>query len=326
MDQNTLNRRDLFKLSLAAGAAMSAPSILGLAEAAPIKVAPVPSAGIYRTKVGELRATIISDGQADYKPIQGIIAPNEPFSKVQAYLHDHFLPTDKVRLDFNILLLEEGHKKVLVDTGNGVGTGQLLPRLAGLGIRPSQITHIVLTHSHPDHDGGLLNAKNQPVFPNARIYLTPQELEFWTKHPDLSKNRLPAGFKQQIVVGRQQLWKRLQERAVLVKPGQSIAGVLELLHAPGHTPGHAILVIGSGPDRLLHIADTAHHTAIAENPRWTIAFDTDEAQASNMRIRVLTEAAKNRARILAYHLPFPGLGHVRKTDEGFQWIAEPMFL
>jgi hypothetical protein len=45
-----------------------------------------------------------------------------------------------------------------------------------------------------------------------------------------------------------------------------------------------------------------------------------------MRIRVLTEAAKNRARILAYHLPFPGLGHVRKTDEGFQWIAEPMFL
>jgi len=52
-----------------------------------------------------------------------------------------------------------------------------------------------------------------------------------------------------------------------------------------------------------------------KNPSWTVAFDTDPALAADTRKKILNELVENRTRVFAYHLPFPGIGHIAKERE-----------
>ena len=108
-------------------------------------------------------------------------------------------------------------------------------------------------------------------------------------------------------------------------PGQKILEGIEVVDAPGHTPGHIALLVTSGNDALLNAADTAHHHIITfAHPEWTSAFDVDPQLGAKSRRRILDRAAADKVRYLGYHLPFPGIGHVRATKEGaFEWVPEP---
>ncbi len=110
-----------------------------------------------------------------------------------------------------------------------------------------------------------------------------------------------------------------------MSPGQKILeGSVEIVGAPGHTPGHIAVQIVSGKECLLHLADTVHHYVLMfAHPEWTSAFDSDPQMAAATRKKVFERAASDRTRVLGYHLPFPGIGHVRAAKEGFEWIPEP---
>jgi glyoxylase-like metal-dependent hydrolase (beta-lactamase superfamily II) len=113
----------------------------------------------------------------------------------------------------------------------------------------------------------------------------------------------------------------------MVKPGQFYSVRWKLVAAPGHTPGHTTFLIGSGEDRLLHIVDTAHHSVLLlSHPDWSVGFDTDSSRAIVTRRRVFASAAQGRTRVMGYHFPFPGIGHIRPQKGGYQWIPEPMLL
>lgn len=79
---------------------------------------------------------------------------------------------------------------VLLDTGNGpaagkFGTGELFSLLETEGIDRGAIKHVLLTHGHADHLGGLVEDMNglEPAFPNAVVHLSHVEYDHWTSNP-----------------------------------------------------------------------------------------------------------------------------------------------
>ncbi len=81
-------------------------------------------------------------------------------------------------------------------------------------------------------------------------------------------------------------------------------------------------MISSSRAQLLHVSDSVLHPMHLEYPAWRNVFDLDEDTAATTRRRLLDRAAADNAQVLAYHFPFPGLGHVEKNGAAWRWGAE----
>jgi glyoxylase-like metal-dependent hydrolase (beta-lactamase superfamily II) len=287
-----------------------------------------PNAGTYRFSVGNLQLTILSDGYANFPATQPSWAPEASAEDLKRALEDAFLPTDQLTLSFNPLLIDNGKDLLLCDTGCGrlfeASTGHLLQQLQLAGYQPDQITAIFLSHAHIDHLGGLLTDEGKSVFGSAEHFVHEQEWSFWTqKSPDLSKLRMDDKTKSDFVQLAQKTFGTLDKSFKRVAPGTKLIDGVVMQAAPGHTPGHTALRIQSDKQELVHIFDLAHHPVIMfRNPAWTVAFDTDPAMAVATRKKMFNEFVENRTRILGYHLPFPGIGHIAKDGDGFRWVPE----
>ena len=333
-------RQLLHGLGLAGGAAALLPRGAALAQqaattapAAPPKPGAAPTPAVYRFGVGDFEATVISDGfLLAPAPLQPTWAPQAKPEELDAVLRDAFLPTDRLEVAINVLLVRTGRETVLVDTGGGTllgpMAGRLLAGLAAAGTRPEEITAVILTHADGDHIGGLLDAAGKPTFARAQHFVSAPEFDFWTApNPDFSASRADAEMKKGAVANAQKHLLTLRDQFQRVEPGKpgALPDGFEGVLVPGHTPGHMPVRVRSGGQELLDFADTAHHAAIMlPHPDWTVAFDTNEPQAAASRRALLERAAADRARLFSYHLPFPGLGHVRADGRGgFQWVPEP---
>src|SRR5580698_5429549 len=81
-------------------------------------------------------------------------------------------PPDKVTMSVDALLVRLPGRLVLLDAGLGPSDhGVLTASLALAGVKPAQITDVLITHGHLDHVGGLLDAAGKPTYPNAVIRL-----------------------------------------------------------------------------------------------------------------------------------------------------------
>ncbi|HEX8833793.1 MAG TPA: MBL fold metallo-hydrolase [Abditibacteriaceae bacterium] len=326
-------------------AAETAVSSLGVGARSDSTTAPAPAAatasaltaasssliGAYNFHIGALQATVISDGFIEDTAPQPLWAPEARPREFKAALRSAFLPEDRVRLDANILALRTAEGVVLIDSGAGhlfgPTVGRLARNLAVAGIHSHEVKGILISHAHGDHIGGVFDANGAPLFPNATLYTTATEYDYWTKNPDLSKSGAPAGLRAKITTDAQAFYRAASDRLQMVKPGQVLFGVVELVAAPGHTPGHTAFLIGSGEDRLLHIVDTAHHSVLMlAHPDWSVGVDTDSPRAITTRRRIFAAAAQGRTRVMGYHFPFPGIGHIRPQQGGYQWVPEPMLL
>jgi hypothetical protein len=76
----------------------------------------------------------------------------------------------------------------------------------------------------------------------------------------------------------------------------------------------------SSGDELLYIADTAVHPIHLRRPDWHLAVDVDPRDSIASRRCLLEEASDAKALVQAYHFPFPGLGHVVKKGNAWDWI------
>ncbi len=134
--------------------------------------------------VGDIQCVAISDGTFAY-PTNWIFS-NVPPEELEGSLREHDLPSNQVVTPYTCLLVKTGKHKVLIDTGaDGLAptTGDLLKQLQAEGTTPEEITTVVLTHAHPDHIGGALDANRKPAFPNARYVMSRTEWNFWTSIP-----------------------------------------------------------------------------------------------------------------------------------------------
>lgn len=283
---------------------------------------------VYPFRVGQLEGWVISDGTFTVKPPYPSLAPNATQSGVDALLSANLQPTTHVTLYLNVVLLKIGHELVLFDTGVGgyaaPEQGWLQSNLRKIGVSPEEITAVLLSHGHSDHFGGLLNAEYKPAFPKAKIFANPAELDFWcAAQPDLSKGYGTPEFKAaQISRGHSTLpW--VQKAFEPMKPGSKLFGCIDVLHLPGHTPGHVGYRITSGDQTLIHTVDLAHsHVLMIQSPNWMTAFDVWPDEAVTTRRKALQQLADGKIRMMGYHLPFPGIGLVGPDGSGFRWYPE----
>lgn len=61
------------------------------------------------------------------------------------------------------------------------------------------------------------------------------------------------------------------------------------------------------------------HPIHLEQPEWCAAVDFAPDQVAATRRRILNRAAAEKALVLAFHFPFPGLGHTVQKGEGWEW-------
>jgi glyoxylase-like metal-dependent hydrolase (beta-lactamase superfamily II) len=284
-------------------------------------------AGFYRFRVGDLKCAVVSDGSLTTE-LGGSLAINASPEEVEATLRERFLPADRGTLHFNALLIETADSRVLVDAGSGTsmgpGGGKLLANLRSAGVEPEKIDTIVISHAHPDHLFGLVHPTGVLAFPNARVLIGETEHSFWTGKADLSKSPIDDSFKKSMVDGARQHLRAVAEVLDLITEEGEIAPGLTALSTPGHTPGHLSFLLASGGAQLFVTLDVVHHYGTAlPHPEWKVAFDADPDQGAATRQRVLDRIATDRIPALAYHFPFPGLGHVARRGSGYGWEPIP---
>lgn len=270
-------------------------------ELGPGKVPPQ----IHEFTVGSLRLTALRDASYTEANDGKSFGTNAGPDAVAKLLAAAGLPTDRVTLSVNALLVRTGKQVVLIDSGLGAAAGGGL--LAGLklaGVEPSQVTDVLVTHSHFDHVGGLANAQGVLAFPNAAIRMTAAEWDYL------------RGRK-----GHEQLVQAIGPRVATFVPGREILPGITPVALAGHTPGHVGYEIRSGDATLLDIGDLAHSSIISlAQPEWTVAYDSDAPVAERTRRETLTRLAATGQRIFAPHFPFPGVGRVAADGRGFKWL------
>lgn len=278
---------------------------------------------IHRFNVGKLKLTVIDDARFTFPA--PAFAANKPEGTVGPFLASFGLPTDFVSLHMQVTLIENGNKKILLDTGMGHVTfpqnpednGRLKAGLAAISIAPKDITDVILSHGHPDHIGSC-SVNGAPAFKNATYYMPPNELEFWTQKPGTEANF--ANFM--LGVGNAQL----EPIRKLIKPygdGDILVPGITAVAAPGHTLGHHAFLIQDGDAKLLHLMDTAVHYLVGpEEPDWALGVEMEPEAAAATRRRLFKQAAEEKLLVAGYHFPFPGIGRI--IEQGPSWRYVPM--
>jgi glyoxylase-like metal-dependent hydrolase (beta-lactamase superfamily II) len=317
-----VNRRMLLRSGGAAAAYTFGSSKLGVTALAQNAASEARGAIHHRFSVGSCDVFVLSDGYLTVPT--SILAGNVSQADVQSFLATRGLGPNRVFFRINVALVKMGTDYVLIDAGSG-GTweqtaGELADSLEAAGITPEQIGKVVLTHAHPDHLWGLIDEfDNSLRFPRAQYVVAAREFDFWTS----GEAAMLTGPVEAIAAGARRVFKAIEGRTTLIKPGEEVAAGIVAIDTAGHTPGHISLMLASGSDKLLITADALQNAHIAfAHPDWQSRVDMDGDKAAKNRRYVLDMVATDKLRMLCYHIPFPGLGRVERTGSAFTWVTE----
>ncbi len=233
-----------------------------------------------------------------------------------------FRQPGKIRTGVNAYLFQSDAETILVDAG-GAGAmeplGNLLPLLAEAGVKPEDVTKILLTHLHPDHIGGMIQ-NGEAVFPSASVHVHQADLDAWTTEQAVAS--APADFHAFFQLARS-VYLAYEDRIIPFTYDEELLPGVRTRHLPGHTPGHTGFEFGSGKDALLIWGDIVHVEAYQlPRPELTIGFDMDPKQARATRMQLLPKLVESQRRIAGMHLSFPGIGRLMPDGSGFRFLAE----
>lgn len=305
--------------ALLASACLSAAIAVPVTTQASAPQAKVQAPGWYRTMVGDIEVTVLSDGTMKL-PVTQLLKGDA--TRMEDALRRNF-QGEQVETSVNTYLVNTGSKLVLVDTGSGAlfgpGGGGLAKNLRAAGYRPEQVDEIYITHMHGDHIGGLVQGGKR-AFPNATLRIDKRDTDYWLS--DTIMASAPEEAKQFFKAARGAVTPYQKAGKLKTFEGSTplVPGV-SAVSAYGHTPGHTIYTVESKGQKLVLWGDLMHVAAVQfEDPAVTIAFDTDSGAAAQARQVAYADAAKNGFLVGAAHLPFPGLGHLRAADKGYVFV------
>jgi glyoxylase-like metal-dependent hydrolase (beta-lactamase superfamily II) len=266
-------------------------------------------------RVGDLDLHPIADGTFVARP---------------RYFGDHVAPDahpelfDRHRtawLPIGCFLVRTGDRVVLVDAGLGpdqrdlphgmsLAGGQLLTGLLAHGVSPDDVTDVVCSHFHGDHVGWLFGLEAVPTFPNALIWYGEADWQHFVTGTAAMDDHIRAGFLAPDTSGR----LRPVDEDTTVAPG------VDVLLAPGHTPGHMCVVVSSGPYRALLLGDSITCPVQLDEPSWNSMSDVDPALARRTRERLWRELEDGRTTGAGAHFPELRFGRVL-PGVGRRWLA-----
>lgn len=297
-------RRDTLRIAAAATAA-------AFGAARPLAASPLQGEGLKTTPLGDVEIVTVSDGRIDM--------PLSAFPNLGRFISTG--AAESVPLGALAYVIRLPGRTVLVDAGAGTfhmpssgRTGLARGRLMAGGLDPADVTDVVLTHMHPDHAGGLLEA-DMLAYPNAAIHVTEAEWAHWTV--DAAMGDAAEGMR-----GTPALARRLAELAPdrVVRHGgmADLGGGLHFDPAPGHSPGHACVHLEAGGRQVMMLGDTLV-TAPAQllHPELTCDLDLDHLLAIETRARLFDRIATDGIAFSATHLTTLSLGTLRREGDGY---------
>jgi len=283
------------------------------------------STEIHRFKVGAFECLAVSDGIFTYPHPASLLFVNAPKERLKKRLLKMNLQLEQWHewtSPYICLVVNTGKNLVLVDTGaDGMAptTGKLITNLRAGGITPDEIDTVIITHCHPDHIGGNIDSEGKPAFRNARYVMWRDEWDFWISKPNLAELDIDIHIKEALITVASNNLPPIQNQLDLVDNEKDIVPGIRAIATPGHTPGHMAVEISSGGEQLLLISDTAIHPIHLESPDWYAAVDYDPEKVVKSRRRLFKKANAEKALVLAFHFPFPGLGYIVPKKKGWLW-------
>lgn len=195
--------------------------------------------------------------------------------------------------------------------------GTYLEDLAVAGFKPEDIDIVMCTHLHADHVGWntrLENGEWVPTFPNARYLFARTEIEHWhgvlaDSPPDEINHGSWADSVAPILDAGQ---------AVLVAMEHEVADGIDLIGAPGHTPGNVMVRLEDRGKRAYLTGDVIHHPVQVERPEWSSCFCWDPAMSAETRLKTLSTVADDDAWLLPAHFPTPTAARISNGAAGFR--------
>lgn len=298
-----LSRRSLLASAAAAPLLPLATKVAAGGHATP---APTPSARSFA--VGDFLVTTLLAGSGQRGEPQGTFGMNVGAEEFQAVSEANFISSETYQGYFTPVVVQTGTETILFDTGL---PGDGVPNaLSQIGLSPSDITHVVLTHMHGDHVGGMTNDAGE-VYENAAYIAGAAEYNFWTSSAASERGSGTVAAKV----------TPFADKVSFVDAGYSPRSGVTAMAAFGHTPGHMAYMIESNGDQLLITGDMANHPVWSlAYPDWEVRFDLDKEAAAATRRSVLGMLAADRIPMLGYHMPFPAAGYVETREDGFRWV------
>ena len=234
--------------------------------------------------------------------------------------------TDPSAIHINCYLVRGRGRTILVDAGAGgfrQWGGKLMANLALAGVLPRDIDTILLTHAHPDHVGGLVDASGDVVFPNAELIVHQRELSFWRDDSNLSQasERARGNF-----LFARRAFHLYQERIRTFSDGGVLPGI-SAMPLPGHTAGHTGYRIESGERGLLIWGDIVHFPQIQiARPDVSIAFDQDPLLSSATRAKLLDLVSADKLLVAGMHLGELGFARIKQAGTAYKISYESVSL
>jgi glyoxylase-like metal-dependent hydrolase (beta-lactamase superfamily II) len=246
-----------------------------------------------KIKIGEFEIALLSDGlwRNDGGCMFGVV-PRELWQR------DH--PGDdrnRIRLNLACPLILRGRAAVLVDTGIGNrlsaverkifdhGEGWLMDGLKSLGMEPGDVTHVVLSHLHFDHCGGIVRRRDSGVleaaFPRARVMVQHGEL----KAAGGARNeRLRAAYRHV-----EECLAPVQNALEVLDGDTELMPGLEIRVTGGHTGDHQIVQVSGAGGCFVHLADIVPTRSHMKGP-WNQAYDLDALRTMEVKADYLERA------------------------------------
>ena len=284
-------------------------------------------------KVGDVELTAVLDMIPPAREPSAMF-PEVPTSAWEPYKDT--LEDGQLQLYYGAFVVQSGGTTILVDTGMGPGphpdrgnrTGNLYEVVSDVvappdnrrntNVSPSdQINFVIHTHLHADHVGWNLRYSGgmpAPYFRRARYIISKPDYDYFTEEQMLQKS---PHIQRQIIPLRR---LRLQQ---IVEGEHEVTDGIMVVPAPGHTPGHQVVLINSGGKKAMVAGDLLHTIAQVSESSWCAGVDYDKAQSAASREKLLDLAEKEGWVIAAGHFP-PGKQIGKIARDGGKRVWEPL--
>ena len=277
----------------------------------------------YALQIGDIDALVVSDGVLPLPT--ATMATNADPSDLAAWLEHMFMPPDAFDWPLNVMVARSADQTILIDAGLGgqfagfPRAGLFPQRLESAGIALESVTDVIITHMHMDHVGGLLvPGVKERLRPDVRIHVSATEVAFWTS-PDFSLTVMPKPVPAVLRSTATSFYNEYRDRLRLFEDRNEVAPGVIVRLTGGHTPGHSVVDLISGGERLTFAGDAMFPVAF-DHPEWHNGFEHDPEESARVRIGLFQELARNRGLLVAAHLPFPSVGRVAVDGDAFRWV------